>query len=425
MKIGIVSPYDWSHHGGVNTHIARLATEFRRRGHSVRILAAASGSKGREVEYGMYRIGWTASVPFNGSIARIALTTAVSRAIRHLLRQEQFDVIHLHEPLVSTLTLTTLRLAREEQIPCVGTFHASSSRRRSTASMVYAMASPILQSSFYRLNSVIAVSDTAYNHVSRFFPANYHIIPNGIDLDTFTGPFERLPQFNDGKFNILFLSRLESRKGLRYLLKAIPAVQRYTTSMNFPPVRFIIVGKGNGSQQEKYEQFVQRQGWPDVIFTGGIDESVKPFYYASADVYCAPSTGNESQGITLLEAMASSVPVIASDIAGYRTVIQDPSMGLLVPPRNASQLAEAICQLLVHPHLREALARNGYQRAKEYDWKGVASEIEEVYKEACKSNTSLKRKARRFWFSRHRKRISVELPPESSDITLGSAKTSG
>jgi phosphatidyl-myo-inositol alpha-mannosyltransferase len=415
VKIGLVSPYDWSYPGGVRTHIERLAEELRRRGHHVRIITAATGPQGRKVEYGIYKIGWAMPLRFNGSVARVAILPDINGAVRRLLEQEQFDVIHLHEPMVSMLTLTILRIATSLDIPCVGTFHASSNKRTSTAKLAYRVAGPFLRASFRRLDAYIAVSDAAQSHINRVFRANYHIIPNGIDIEHYSERVEPLPEFNDGKLNVLFMSRMESRKGLRYLLKAIPLVRQQMETTKLPPVRFILAS--DGPQRERFQRFVQKHGWDDVIFTGYVPDELKRAYFASAAIYCAPSTGNESQGIVLLEAMASGVPVIASDIPGYRTVINNSTYGLLTPPRNSRLLAEAICYLLRSARQRKRIGQAGRKRATTYNWQQVTTEIESVYAEGVAHN---RQRQDRYW------RI---YPPEPTGATsrpmMRTAETSG
>jgi phosphatidylinositol alpha-mannosyltransferase len=383
MKIALVSPYDWSYPGGVRSHIEHLAGELRQRGHTVRILTPASGPKSLLNEPGVLKLGWAAPVRFNGSVARIGVTPAMKQRLRRLLERERFDVVHLHEPFVSPLTLDTLWLAHELDIACVATFHASSNRRASPTVMAYAMASPFLKSYFHRLDACIAVSDAARSHVARFFATEFNIIPNGIDPDLYHAGAPRLPQFDDGKRNILFLSRMEPRKGLRYLLKAIPRVRDYCDDPSLPPVRFILAGEG--PERVQYQRYVAKHGWGEVVFTGYVSDAEKPAYFASADIYCAPSTGNESQGIVLLEAMASGVPVVASDIPGYRTVITGPEVGVLTPPRNAEHLAWALCHLLRDDELRGRIGQQGQARAMHYSWGQIAGDIERVYREGVLS----------------------------------------
>ena len=430
MKIGLISPYDWSYPGGVRTHIERLAEELRNRGHVVRIITAASGSNGQTREDDVIKFGWAAPLHFNGSVARVAMTPDISGALRRLIALEKFDVIHLHEPFVSTLTLAILRIARNLNIACVGTFHASTNKRTSTAALAYRMASPFLRASFRRLDASIAVSDAARNHVARFFDTDFHVIPNGINIERYTQHVQPIPEYDDGKRNVLFLTRMEPRKGLRYLLKVIPLVRQTMAENGLPPVRFILAG--DGPQRARFERFVEKQGWEDVIFTGYVSDAAKMSYFASAYIYCAPSTGNESQGITLLEAMAAGVAVVASDIPGYRTVITSSDYGELTPPRDSDRLAWAICHLLRDDQRRQKLAINGRRRAESYNWKRITDEIEQVYDESrshARERQLLQHRSYRYVRNRLRRRIddnvSLEQPGAISSPIIRIAETSG
>jgi phosphatidylinositol alpha-mannosyltransferase len=380
VKIALVSPYDWSYPGGVRSHIEHLAHELRRRGHVVHILTPASGPARLKAETGVHKLAWATPFRINGSVARVSITPSLSGKLRRLLTRENFDVVHLHEPFVSMLTLEVLHILRATPTTCVATFHASSNRRASAPVMAYAMAKPFLQSAFARLDGWIAVSEAARAHVARFFSADFAIIPNGIDLTQYDGTLPALPAFADGKRNVVFLSRMESRKGLRYLLKAIPLVRDSYHGPHTRPVRFILAG--DGPQRERFERFVQKKGWEDVVFTGYVSEEMKRALLAQADVYCAPNTGNESQGIILLEAMASGTPVVASDIPGFRTVITNPEMGILTQPRNAERLAWAICHLLRDDETRQRIGLHGRMRAEEYSWGRVATSIQQVYSDS-------------------------------------------
>jgi phosphatidylinositol alpha-mannosyltransferase len=298
VKIGFVSPYDWSYPGGVKSHITHLAAELRARGHGVRILTPATGPRARRVEYGIYKLGWTAPLRVNGSVARVAIAPDINGHIRDLLQRERFDVLHLHEPLASVLPLTILHHARLAGAVNVGTFHASVRRGRTGTppEWAYASAKPFLRYYFRRLHGRIAVSEAALQFVARFFPGDYRIIPNGIDVARFRDAAP-LPDFRDGKLNILFVGRIERRKGLKHLLRAFPLVREHV-----PDIRLIVVG--DGSLRPGFQHLVERKGWPDVVFAGRVSDQELPAYYASADVFCAPSTGSESQGIVLLEALA-------------------------------------------------------------------------------------------------------------------------
>ncbi len=373
MKIGLVSPYDWSYPGGVRDHVWHLANEFIAQGHDVRILAPASGPKRKIPEKYVYKIGWTTPIPANGSIARVAaFDPALALRLRRVLQRENFDILHIHEPLVPGLSLAALRCS---QTITVGTFHASSEvSLTSTFNLAYASLVPLLRPMLRHLDGRIAVSSAAYAFITHYFPADYRIIPNGIKLDHIQEQARPFPALLDGKQNILFLGRFEKRKGAKYLLRAIPAIRE-----RYPNTRFIFVGEGR--LRAGFQRFVERRGWRDVMFTGYVSNEDKARYFASAHVFCAPATGGESLGIVLLEAMAAGKPIVASNISGYATVITHGVDGLLVPPRSSEDLAKAIGQILKYEPLRQRLMQAGRQKAQEYAWPHLAAQVLDYYAE--------------------------------------------
>ena len=242
----------------------------------------------------------------------------------------------------------------------------------STSQLAYASTFPLLRPLFYKLDGRIAVSTAAREFISRYFPADYRIIPNGVSLERFAPGIPPFPQFMDGQQNILFVGRFEKRKGAKYLLRAIPAIRE-----RHPRTRFILVGEGR--LRPGFQRYVERQGWRDVIFTGYVSDEDKPRYFASAHVYCAPAIGAESLGIVLLEAMASGVPIVASDIKGYATVITHGVDGILTPPRQPGELADAISHLLENEPLRRQFIQAGLAKARDYAWPYVARRVMDYY----------------------------------------------
>jgi len=375
VKIGLVSPYDWSYPGGVQDHILRLATELRARGHHVRILTPATGPRSRVVEYGVYKLGWAAPLHVNGSVARIAVAPDFTGRLRNVLLREQFDVIHLHEPLASALSLSILHLAEITGATHIGTFHAwARAGLTSPPGWAYTSARAFLGRYFKRLDGRIAVSPDSAEFVSRFFPGEYRIIPNGVDTTMFNPAVPPQPRFMDGKLNVLYHGRIEQRKGLKFLLRAIPLIREH-----FPNTRFLI--GSDGPLREAFEKLVERAGWPDVVFLGRVPADELPSLYTSAHIFCAPSTGGEGQGIVLLEAMASGRAVVASNIAGYRSVIEHQRDGLLVTPSDHEELAWAICHLLGNESERARLGVAGRQRAEAFGWGHVGGEVEDYYEQ--------------------------------------------
>ena len=373
MKIGLVSPYDWSYPGGVRDHVWHLANEFMDQGHDVRILAPASGPKRKIPEKNVYKIGWTTPIPANGSIARVVVfDPALTMRVRRVLQRENFDVLHIHEPLVPGLSLAALRAA---QCITVATFHASSEvNLTSTFNLAYASLVPFLRPMWRRLDGRIVVSSATYKFITHYFPADYRIIPNGINLHHFGQDIKPFPALKDGKQNILFVGRFEKRKGAKYLLRAIPAIREH-----HPNTRFIFVGEGR--LRPGFQRYVERRGWRDVVFTGYVSNEDKARYFASADVFCAPATGGESLGIVLLEAMAAGKPIVASNVSGYATVVSHGVDGLLTPPRSSEDLAEAIGQLLTYEPLRQRFILAGQQKVHEYVWPHVAAQVLDYYLE--------------------------------------------
>lgn len=366
IKIGFISPYDHAFHGGVADHINRLANQFRAWGHSVRIVAPCSSPDTIEDE-DFIPMGSPVPVPSGGSIARVSLSIWLRPRIKQMLREERFDVIHLHEPFAGFVSLSVLSLINTYDSVNIGTFHTNGGHK------MYKVGGVWLAQPYYRkLHGRIAVSKPAYKWIHRYFPDEYDIIPNGIQVDDFADakPF---PHLQDGKVNLLWVGRLEKRKGLKYLLSAYSKLK-----WDWPDLRLIIVGPGK-PDADSY-RIIGERALNDVVFVGDVSDEDKARYYKSADIYCSPATGKESFGIVLLEAMAAGKPVVASNIEGYASVITHGHEGLLVPPKKDEQLANAIGALLKDPALRARLGANGRETVEEYRWERVAERVMDHYK---------------------------------------------
>ena len=364
MKIGLVSPYDWAYPGGVANHIRNLSDQFRAMGHRTTIIAPSSKRASDLNTDNLVVIGKPVPLPIGGSVARITLSFHRTPQVRALLEDEEFDVLHIHEPLLPALPLWVLRYSNTLN---VGTFHLYHRNARG-----YRAWRPILKRWEPKIHGRIAVSRPAAEIVAKSFPGDYTIIPNGIDLAYFSAdapPFER---FNDGKINILFVGRMEKRKGLRHLLAAYSRIK-----WEFPDTRLIVVGPGKPDAAS--ERVLGERDLHDVVFAGGVDYADLPRYYRSAHIFCSPATGGESFGIVLLEAMAAGKPVLASDIPGYATVVQHGVQGLLVEPQNEERLAEGLVQLITDPALRRRLGDRGREHAQNYSWKRIAVQVMDFY----------------------------------------------
>ncbi len=363
MKIGLVSPYAYPRPGGANDHIRNLYTHLRDMGHEVRILTAPWGDDPPAQD--VIQIGRAIAIPFNGSIGRVTLSVRLEWLVRKTLARERFDILHHHEPFVPFLSFQLLDSAT---CPNAATFHAFGG-----FSVSYWLGRPVLHRYFDRLDGKIAVSTAARHFISHYFPGEYRIIPNGVDVDAFTGarPF---PEFRDGKVNILFVGRAEPRKGLLYLAQAYAKLKR-----RCPEIRLIVAS--SGPQIPVVRAYLRAERVGDVLFAGRVSEADKMRFYKTADVFCAPSTGRESFGIVLLEAMAAGLPIVASDIHGYKNVVQRNVSALLVEPKDSHALAAALERLIVDSTLRRRLGEAGLARAPEYDWAHVTRRVTDLYEE--------------------------------------------
>ena len=222
-----------------------------------------------------------------------------------------------------------------------------------------------------RLHGRIAVSAAARHFIDRFFPGDYKVIPNGVDLPRYANAVP-IARWQDGTPNVLFVGRHEPRKGLLDLLKAHRILRK-----TGPRSRLLVVG--SGPQEREARRYVATRGLQGVEFLGRVSEDAKAQLFRTADVYASPATGGESFGIVLLEAMAAGTPIVCSDIHGYKGVVRRGREGLLVPPRDPRELAVALDKLIRDPGLREQMGAAGQARAEEFSWPRVTAKVEDYY----------------------------------------------
>jgi phosphatidyl-myo-inositol alpha-mannosyltransferase len=374
MKIALISPYDFAHPGGVINHIRALDEEFTRMGHDVRIIAPASRKKIPSLGDRFIQIGSPRPIPASGSISRISLSLHLAPDIKEVLQREKFDIVHLHEPFMPMLCSAVLRFSNGVNI---GTFHAYD------ASPGYELGRPfttiLLKRRNRKLSGRIAVSTPARDYAGKYVSGAFTVIPNGVDLSRFHPGVKPIPGYADGKLNIVFVGRLEKRKGVKYLLEAYRRLKK-----DHPDIRLIIVGPGVNLRR-RYELKVRLYRLKDVIFTGGVPYHDLPRYYQTADIFCAPATGGESFGIVLLEAMAMGKPIVATSNPGYASVVNQGEQALLVPPGNSKALAQALGRLIEDKALRGALGANALASVGQYDWPVVARRVMDYYEQVARA----------------------------------------
>lgn len=367
MKIAVVSQSYYPRPGGVTEVVHFTARELRRLGHDVTIIT--THYSGAEVDDpNVIRIGHNVLVPVNGAWVNMTVGFGLRGQLRRIFERERFDIIHAHCPLVPTLPLLSLETAPPGQ-KIVGTFHAAADRN-----LLYWLFRGPLSKRAARLDRRMAVSEAARTFVNHYFPGDFEIVPNGIDCTRFRPGLEPIARYRDERINVLFVGRMDPRKGVPYLCKAMPRIARDLGGK----VRFLIVGE-KGLRSLMCPKPLDLHGG-EIVWVGRVPAEELPRYYATADVFCSPATGQESFGIVLLEAMATGVPVVASDIPGYRTVLAPAREGLLVPPKDPGEIARAIVTLARDAPLRKELGLRGRETALRYDWPIVVRRIEEIYR---------------------------------------------
>jgi phosphatidylinositol alpha-mannosyltransferase len=386
MRIALVSPYDFAFPGGVTKHITNLSTCFRQLGYATCIIAPASRREAALPPELAAPSQFTVPVGYSGSLARLCLAPWLGLRVRRILQHQQFDVLHLHEPTNPTLPQAVLHQAARVSpgSAIVATFHAYREDHTPTTTGTLRLLGGayrgLCKRTAARLDGRIAVSPLARSHASRCVPGPYQLIPNGVDLALFGNPrLEPLPQFRPG-LTVLFVGRLEPRKGLGCLLEAYARIVQAMAG-----VRLVVVGPHSARDLKPLQgQLDALQAMPgaEVHLLGYVSEPDLARCYRSSTVFCAPATGCESFGMVLLEAMASGVPIVASDIEGYRSVLTHTAEGLLVPPGDADALAAALLRLLRDPCARHAMGQRGRVTAGRYGWERVATEVIECYADA-------------------------------------------
>jgi phosphatidylinositol alpha-mannosyltransferase len=369
VRIGIVSQSYYPRFGGVTEHVHNSAVELRRRGHEVTIITGGfADARSSDPAAGVERIGRNVLVPVNRAFVDLTLGLGLRGQMRRLLRRYDFEVLHVHCPNAPTLPLIA---TQESRAVTVGTFHSTSGR-----SALQDLFHPYLSRTVSRLDARIAVSRTAEASSRLYYPGEYRVIPNGVDVERFHPDHPPFEAWRDRTHvNLLFVGRLDPRKGLQYLLAAMPEVVERTRGR----ARLLIVG--DSWLRRSFAARVAPAVREHVHFLGHVPGADLPRWYASADIFVSPASSNESFGIVLIEAMASGRAVVAADIPGYRSVIQPGENAEAFPPGDAASLARVLVALIEDPARRALLAQRGRARSLEFAWPRVVDQIEGVYRE--------------------------------------------
>ena len=362
MRIVQISPYSWDVPGGVQVHIGQLSHHLRERGHDVVVLAPGESPGFRD---GARIVGRPYPVHVNGSVARLCFSRRSSRVVRKALEVFTPDVIHVHDPLTPS---TSMLGVLHKTAPVVATFHSYFARDHFEG-RVYSAIAPLLRPVWHKVDRRLAVSTAARHSVcSRMGDAPVEIVPNGADVAVFAAAAPA--QLPPGR-RLLFVGRLEPRKGFPVAVRAFAML-----APQYPDLQLVVVGDG---QEHRAVNELPAELRDRVHMMGRVSYEALPTYHKASDIFVSPATGSESFGIVLVEAMAAGLPLVASDIAGYREVARDGKEGLLVRPSDPGALARGVKRLLDSPALAAALGEGGAVRARAFAWDRIIDRLESVY----------------------------------------------
>jgi phosphatidylinositol alpha-mannosyltransferase len=360
VRIGVVCPYSLGTPGGVQNHVRDLAEALIALGHEVSVLAPVDDTDA--VPPYVVSSGRAVGVPYNGSVARVTFGPRTAARVKSWLAEGRFDVVHVHEPTTPSASLIALWSADG---PFVATFHTWQVRSRAMSA-----AAGLLRPALEKIDARIAVSENARSMMVQHIGGEAVVIPNGLYTDRFKGSARPEWQGRDG--TISFLGRMdEPRKGLGVLLKAVPELVAER-----PELRVLVAGTGQGDEASRSLPAHCRD---NVLFLGAIDDRARADMLAGSDLYVAPHLGGESFGIVLLEAMAAGAPVLASDLAAFRQVLDGGRLGELFEPGDATELAGRALRLLSTPDKRDELRTAGLSAVRRYDWSVLLPELLAVY----------------------------------------------
>ncbi len=362
MRIGIVCPYSWDIPGGVQAHVRDLAETLIGLGHTVSVLSPGDDDMPDLPPY-VVVAGKAVPIPYNGSVARLQFGLVSASRVRRWLRDGSFDVVHVHEPATTSLSLLACMI---HDGPLVATFHMALTKSR-----LLSMFDTLLQPFFEKLSGRIAVSEAARRVLVEHLGADAVVIPNGVAVAQYAAA-EPLPDFPRPGGTVGFIGRYdEPRKGMDVLVGALTRL-----APDRPGLRLLVAGRG---EAEAFRAQLPPGLSERIDLLGQVSEPVKASMLRSVDVYCAPNTGQESFGIILLEAMAARTPIVASDLDAFRRVLDGGRAGDLFPTGDSAALAKSLARMLDEPVHRGQVVEAGTRAVGPFDWSVVVAQVLRVY----------------------------------------------
>lgn len=370
MKIGLVCPYNVNRGGGVQEIVRDMYTGLTARGHEVRILTPQPRDISNVDTTDTIFVGAAADVRSPMKTVPTYSATFDTEAIDQILEQEKFDVLHFHEPWVPVVSRQILSRSKAVN---VATFHAAVPETLTTRTLLKVV-NPYTKSILNYLDEYSAVSDAGAAYIRTLTDDPVTIIPNGIDLSRYTW-IDRQAPAADGPKTVLYIGRLEARKGVKYLLKAFKLLE-----MSDPQVRLLIAG--NGPDREKLELLAEDLDIQNVEFLGFVSDADKMRLLAEADLFCSPALYGESFGIVLLEAMAHGLVTVAGNNAGYENVMDGIGQLSIVNPRDDAEFARRMAVFLNEPKVRDIWLKWAKQYVKQFSYPKIIDAYEQFYLDA-------------------------------------------
>lgn len=380
LKILIVSPYSMEPPGGVQSHTEEFEEFLFDQGHDPTIVAPFNPKYQQTLQPSSSQkrllLGEVSGHEHNGTIAHVPKKVPVNPVgVEKVLNAARPDIVHGHDPYLS---LPALQLIVQSRLPLFGrlpswefaTFHAYNSDTKP----MYKIISRLKYGFDPLLDGTIVVSEATNEFAQRFYPKKHEIIPNGINISRFSSEEGRIERFLDGKVNIVYVGRLEGRKGVKYLLAAYAILRRKMGN-----IRLVVAG--DGPQMDELMALRDKNGIMDVEFLGRVSDEDLPKLYKTADICAFFATHGEAQGKVLIEAQAAGAAVVAGNNRGFRTVIKQGENGLLVNPKKIAETAETLKMLIQNEAFRKKLAAKGFESAQIYDWSKVGPRVIDFYKE--------------------------------------------
>jgi phosphatidylinositol alpha-mannosyltransferase len=378
MKIGLVCPYCINEHGGVLEVVLALREGLDKRGHDVKIITPQprkhDGGPPKDVIFAGTSVDFR-TLSFSDTTSQVS-STADTEKIDAMLAEEKFDILNFHEPWMPLLSRQLLQRSTSVN---VGTFHAKVTTAMTSRAILKVVA-PYLNSVLKYLHALTAVSDSGAEYVAGMTKEPITIIPNGIDL----AKYKKLPPSKLSKKDrpmILYINRLENRKGVRYLLQAFKLF-----SQDNPGVELMIAG--DGPDRERLEMMADDLKLKNVSFLGFVSEDLKKELLSKADLFCSPALFGESFGIVLLEAMSTGAVTIAGNNSGYMDLMQGVGGISIVNPRDTEEFARRMDLLMHEKSIRQLWQKWASEYVKQFDYKQVVKQYEDLYRDALKQHGS-------------------------------------